>query len=56
MSKDTRVEMCDENVFAIYYNNHIITFNCKKTVCMKFDSETNDYEHMTLKDTVIDWV
>ena len=34
----------------------VITFNCKKTVCIKFGGKTHDYEHLILNGNDIEWV
>ena len=43
------------NMFFFANSNHI-TFNCKKSVCIKFGGKTHDYEHVILDGTAIEWV
>ena len=37
-------------------NSNHITFNCKKTVGIKFGGKTHDYEYLTLNGNDIEWV
>ena len=41
---------------SFFANSNPITFNCKKTVCIKFGCNTHDYEHVTLNGNDIEWV
>ena len=43
-------------ICSIFANSHHITFNCKKTVCIKFSSKTHDYENLTLNGNDIECV
>ena len=43
-------------MFFFFANSNHITFNCKKTVCIKFGGKTHDYEHFTLNGNDIEWV
>ena len=43
-------------ICSFFANSNNITFNCKKTVCIKFGVRTHDYEHLTLKGNDIEWV
>ena len=40
----------------VFGNNFDITFNCKKTVCIKFGQKLIGYEHVYLNDKKIEWV
>ena len=43
-------------ICSIFANSNHITFNCKKTVCIKFGGKKYDYEHLTLNGNDIEWV
>ena len=43
-------------ICSFFGNSNHITFNCKKTVCIKFGGKTHDYEHLTLNGNDIEWV
>ena len=43
-------------ICSIFANSNHITFNCKKTVCIKFGGKKHDYEHLTLNGNDIEWV
>ena len=43
-------------ICSFFSNSDHITFNCKKTVCIKFGGKTYDYEHLTLNGNAIEWV
>ena len=38
------------------YEQNYMTFNCKKTVCIKFGSIVKEYEHAWLNNQSIKWV
>ena len=35
-------------ICSFFANSNHITFNCKKTVCIKFGGKTHDYEYLRL--------
>ena len=43
-------------ICSIFANSNHITFNCRKTVCIKFGGKTHDYEHATLNGNDNEWV
>ena len=43
-------------VYIVFVKNFDITFNCKKTVCIKFGQKNIDYEHVYLNDKKKEWV
>ena len=40
----------------VFAKNFDITFNCKKTVCIKFGQKLIGYEHVYLNEQKIEWV
>ena len=40
----------------VFVKNFDITFNCKKSVCIKFGQKLIDFEHVYLNDKKIEWV
>ena len=47
---------CPSIRLIFFANSNHITFNCKKTVCIKFVGNTHDCEHLSLNDNDIEWV
>ena len=43
-------------ICSLFANSNHITFNCKKTVCIKVCGKTHDCEHLTLNGNDIEWV
>ena len=46
---------CMLNICSEYADNYDITFNSKKTLCIKFGEKVKDYEKVTIKGSVISW-
>ena len=46
---------CMLNICSVFADNYDITFNSKKTLCIKFGEKVNDFEKVIIKGSVISW-